>query len=150
MESSTDPDLWQKTFQVVKECVHPIVTTSSASGEPHATWMSAVYSDSLSEILTITSPDSLKVKNVKETGKAEWMFTSDNKRHVVYLSGKTEVVEDVVRIKQYWDLIPEKQHAFFLGFYNSGIGFAIVRTEVDDVVLCEPREFKKVRVESPG
>jgi len=150
METSTDSTTWQKVVEVVKECHHPIVTTSSAAGQPHATWMSAVYSDNLSEILTITSPDSLKVRNVKETGNAEWMFTSSSKQHIVYLSGETEVVDDVVRIKQYWDLIPEKQHAFFLGYYNSGIGFAIIRTEVKEIVLCEPREFRKIQIESPN
>lgn len=144
-ESEIDrEEAWAQVRTVVQDCRLPILTTVGADAVPHATWMSTVTSGDLDEVLTITSPDSEKVGNIRDTGQAEWMFTSASKDYVVYLSGATEVVEDVAEIKRCWEVIPEKAHAFFLGYYNSGMGFAILRTRVEKIVLCEPKRFRKL------
>lgn len=123
-----------------------MLSTVSPEGRPHATWMFASRSsDSGVEILTITSPDSDKVDNVRAHAAVEWLVTSQDRMENLYLEGEAEVVEDVAEIKRLWELVGGKERAFFMRYYNSGMGFSIIRTRVTEAVYAVPEEYRKVR-----
>lgn len=123
-----------------------LLGTVSEEGRPHTTWMFASRSlDPGVEILTITSPDSDKVKNVRACSAVEWLLTSQDRMENLYLEGEAEVVEDVAEIKRLWNMVGGKEGAFFMRYYNSGMGFSIIRTRVTEVVYAVPEEYRKVR-----
>lgn len=123
-----------------------LFATISEEGRPHVTWMFASRSlDPGVEILTITSPDSDKVKNVHANSPVEWLLTSQDRMENLYLEGDAEVVEEVAEIKRLWDMVEGKESAFFMRYYNSGMGFTIIRTRVKTAVYAVPEEYRKVR-----
>ena len=123
-----------------------VLTTTSESGQPHATWMATICSEDFREIVTITSPDSEKVANLQANDAVEWMFTREDMMRVAYLRGRAEIVDDPVEVKQWWGQLPDKGRAFFLSHYNTGVGFSIIKTKVSSCVYCLPMEFRKIEV----
>ena len=122
-----------------------LLTTVSPESAPHATWMGTTRTDDDDIILTITSPDSKKVKNIRANPKVEWLITSHDRKELLYLEGKAEVVDDVAEIKRCWQEIPGKGKAFFLQYYNSGIGFAIIKTTVESAIYAVPEDCRKTK-----
>lgn len=108
--------------------------------------MGAISAPEPGQILSLTSPDSRKVGNLRENPKVEWMFSEMNRKKLLYLGGRAELVEDVADLKECWKNIPGKGQAFFLRYFNSGPGFAVIRTRVESVVLVVPEEFRKVSI----
>ena len=121
-----------------------LLSTISSRGRPHATWMFASRStDPGIQILTITSPESQKVGYLAENPGVEWLLSSGDRMEQLYLEGDAEVVEDVGEIKRLWAMIGGKERAFFMKYYNSGIGFSIVRTVVDRASLVYPERYRR-------
>ena len=123
-----------------------MLTTVSPEGRPHATWMGTLGAHDFGEIVTITSPGSEKVRNIKSNSRVEWLFTGPDRRALVYLEGAATIIEDVVEIKRYWEIVNDKEEAFFLQYFNTGIGFSILRTLVDAAYYCVPTENYKVEL----
>ncbi|MAS95175.1 MAG: hypothetical protein CMO55_18415 [Verrucomicrobiales bacterium] len=115
-----------------------ILSTVSSDGRPHATWMSTMTNDDISKIITLTSPDSHKVENIEFNPEVEWLFTAPNKRELVYLHGTAEIIRDVAKMKKAWQAVPNKQRAFFLNFFTSAPGYAVIETTVRKVVYGMP------------
>jgi len=120
-----------------------LLSTASAKGEPHATWMATIaLPGDQGEMVTLTSPSSRKVANIRENPEIEWLFTDDAKRCLVYLKGVAEVVEDPAAIKAGWAALPDKERAYFLNFINSGIGFSVISSRIRKATLTIPRAGK--------
>lgn len=115
-----------------------ILTTISPEGRPHATWMSTMTNNDISQIITLTSPDSHKVENIEANPEVEWLFTAPNKRELVYLHGTARIVRNVAKMKKAWESVPNKQRAFFLNFFTSAPGYAVIETTVHKVVYGMP------------
>ena len=122
-----------------------LLSTADPSGRPHATWMGISRSEEADTILTITSPDSDKVKNIRANPKVEWMLSTGDRKELLYLEGEAAIVEDIAEIKRQWQSIPGKGKAFFLRYYNSGIGFSVIKTRVDSAIYMIPEEYRKTR-----
>ncbi len=125
-----------------------LLSTLSPDGRPHTTWMFASRStDTDSEILTITSPDSDKIQNLRANRKVEWLITSQDRLQQLYLEGDAEIVDKISEIRRLWNMISgkQKQEVFFMKFYNSGLGFSIVRTRITSAVYVAPEEKRKAR-----
>lgn len=117
-----------------------LFSTASADGKPHATWMATIaLPGEGGKLVTITSPSSRKVTNIRENPVVEWLFSDENKRCLVYLECDAEVVEDPGEIKRGWASLPDKDRAYFLNFINSGIGFAVISSRVRSATLVIPR-----------
>lgn len=125
----------QKVMEGQREA---ILTTISPEGRPHATWMSTMTSPGFHRIITLTSPDSHKVENIETNPEVEWLFTAPNKREIVYLVGSATVIRDVAKMKQAWKIVPNKQKAFFLNFFTSAPGYAVIETNVEKIVYGMP------------
>ena len=140
-----NPELWREAYRVVSESELAVLSTADRNGDPHATWMGSVGAPSdLTEIYTITGPNTLKVANLRENPKAEWMFNSSAKESVVYLSGPIEILDSESDRWEYWEKVPSKAQAFFLRYYDEAGGFAVLRMKVESVVFCKPMAFRKV------
>ena len=122
-----------------------LLTTVGPDGGPHATWMGMARTEEEDTVLTITSPDSDKVRNIRAQPRVEWLITSSDRKELLYLNGKAEVIDDVPEMKRCWKMMPGKEKAFFLRYYNSGIGFSVIRTKVESVVYVVPEECRKTR-----
>jgi general stress protein 26 len=117
-----------------------LLITASASGKPHATWMATIaLPDAGGRLITITSPTSRKVTNIRENAEVEWLFSDEPKRCLVYLECDAEVVDDPAEIKHGWASLPDKDRAYFLNYINSGIGFAVIASKVRSATLVIPR-----------
>ena len=55
------------------------------------------------------------------------------------------MVSDGAQIKSYWETLPDKNRAFFLLYFNSDLGFCVIRTWIEAVVYCVPAKNQKVR-----
>ncbi len=147
-------DLWKAAKHVVAESRLAILTTANAGGQPHATWMSTIVTDSLREVLTVTAPDTLKVRNMRQNPHSQWMFWSPSIETVIYLSGPTDIVEGE-EAEEYWHRIPNKSQAYFRRHSNSDDHreFAVLRTNVMEAVYCRPPGYQKsviFEAESPS
>ncbi len=124
-----------------------LLASADEEGKPHATWMATVASTGERQFVTLTSPDSRKVANIRSNPKVEWLFSSPDRFTMVYTEGTAQIILSPEEIRFYWNLMKKKDQAFFLDSYNSGMGFAIVRTEVESVSLVLPRENKKYEID---
>ncbi len=117
-----------------------LFSTASADGKPHATWMATMaLPGEGGELVTLTSPTSRKVTNIRENPRIEWLFSDEEKRCLVYLEGEAEIIEDPAEIKRGWAALPDKDRAYFLNFINSGIGFTVISSRIDTATLVIPR-----------
>ncbi|MEX2580668.1 MAG: pyridoxamine 5'-phosphate oxidase family protein [Verrucomicrobiales bacterium] len=119
-----------------------LLSTADDSGFPHATWMATMAPAEERQLVTLTSPDSRKVANIRSNPRVEWLFTGPEKADLVYLSGSAEIVSEMEEVKSYWNLMKEKDLAFFLDHFNTGMGFAIIRTQVESATLVQPQEHQ--------
>lgn len=124
-----------------------LLTSADEEGKPHATWMATVAPTGKRQFVTLTSPDSRKVANIRSNPKVEWLFSSPDRFTMVYTEGSAQIILSPEEIRFYWNLMKQKDQAFFLDSYNSGMGFAIVRTEVDAVSLVLPRDNRKFSID---
>jgi len=139
----------QDAKKIIRNVIGPVLggrgeallATQGADGRPHMCWMGTVgfLEKQGAKLVTITSPDSRKVHNIRTNPLVEWMFTDRAKSCVVYLRGKAVVVEDPASVKAGWAALDDKDKAYFLNFINSGIGFAVVETTIEDATLVVPR-----------
>jgi len=123
-----------------------LFSTVSADGRPHTDWMYASRSpDSDTELLSITSPDSDKIRSLHTNRQVEWLITSRDRLQQLYLEGDAEVVEKVSEIRRLWSMIGDKQQVYFMKYYNSGLGFSILRTRMTSAIYVAPERKQKTR-----
>lgn len=124
-----------------------LLVSADGEGRPHATWMATVAATEERQFVTLTSPDSRKVANIRANDKVEWLFSTPDKMQMVYANGTARIILSPEEIRHYWNLMKQKERAFFLDSYNSGMGFAIIRTDVEQVSLVFPEQNRKVEIE---
>ncbi|MDF1813883.1 MAG: pyridoxamine 5'-phosphate oxidase family protein [Verrucomicrobiales bacterium] len=124
-----------------------LLTTAGAHGQPHATWMATFAFHNGNEIITLSSPDSLKVKNIAKNHHVEWLFTSSDFTYLIYFTGKAKLNHDPKIMKQHWNLLPDKSRAYFLEGYNSPPGFITICTSIEKAVLSIPTESRSVELD---
>ncbi len=122
-----------------------VLATSDTEGLPHSAWMTTQVTPDLEEIISITAPTSQKVEFLRLNPQAEWMFACPSLETIVYLSGRTRVLEGDAA-KRYWDQMPGKSKAYYRKYCETEDyhKFAVIRTEVNKVVLCKPYSYKKL------
>ncbi len=133
-------------FSMLSDSGLGLFVTADGSGTPHATWMATAAAANSCEVVTLTSPDSRKVSNIAENPHTEWMFADDEKSKLVYLNGCSEIVSSPEEMRRYWAVLGDKDRAYFLDHYNTGMGFAIVLTRVSSASIVYPRENRRVSV----
>lgn len=143
---------WRQAAEVIGEGGQAVLTTCSACGKPHATWMNAVVTARMEEVIAITSPETRKVQNLKENPQAEWMFATPSFETVINLSGPTEIIVDEEEARRYWDLVPTKSEAFYRHYRKPDDfrEFAIIRTKVEMIDHSRPLGYKTSTVDSDG
>lgn len=133
--------------QVLKEALGGegigLFSTSNKEGVPHATWMATFAFIERDSIICLSSPDSQKVDNIWANPHVEWLFTAPDLSALVYLYGKAYVEDDPVEFKKHWQVMKDKDRAFFLNSYNSPPGFSVIRTVIDQIDLVYPKEHRR-------
>jgi general stress protein 26 len=146
-----DTELSRTAHQLIEECRLALLTTADKAGWPHATWMNFQMKGYVEEIFTITAPTTQKVANLRANPRAEWMFSNRSMESIVMVSGPTHVIENVA-VKQYWDAMPGKAHAFFRQYCETEDyrQFVVISTKVEKVVFCRPAGYRKIVVMGEG
>ena len=120
-----------------------IFSTLSAEGWPHAAWMGTACAPGRRHIYSLTSPDSAKVRHIRQNQRTEWMLVDAAREIVLYLRGESRVLEDVKKMKHVWSLFEDKSRAYFLSFFNSAPGYAVIETTIMEAEWVLPREGKR-------
>lgn len=126
-----------------------ILSTISLEGWPHAAWMGTVCAPDRRKIYSLTSPDSAKIRHIRQNPHTEWMLVDADRETVLYLRGESTILEDVGEMKRIWALFEDKSRAYFLSFFNSAPGYAIIETNIIEAEWVLPREGKRGFL-SPG
>jgi len=120
-----------------------ILSTRGIDGRPHAAWMGAVASPDHRTLYTLASPDSGKIANIRHDPRVEWMLVDEARETVVYLFGTADILEDVGEMKRIWHMFPDKSRAYFLSFFNSAPGYAVIETRVEQLRVVRPKEGRE-------
>lgn len=131
--------------QLVADCRNAVLAMCDADGHPHAAWMTAQVTTDLEEVVSITAPTSQKAAILRASPQGEWMFASSSLETIVYLSGRTRLIEGDA-VKRYWDKMPGKAKAYYRKYCETEDfhKFAVILTEVSKVVLCKPYAYTKI------
>lgn len=124
-----------------------ILSTIGEDGRPHAAWMGSVASADLSMLYTLTSPDSAKAANIRRDPRVEWMLVDAARETVLYADGQARLIEEVGEMKRIWQMFPDKSRSYFLGFFNSAPGYAVIETAIESLRLIRPKEGLDVMVD---
>jgi general stress protein 26 len=135
-------------FELIKTCRVALLTTADKNAWPHATWMNFHPKGYLDEIYTITAPTTLKVANLRENPRAEWLFSDWAMETVVTVAGPTRVIEGD-EVKEYWDVTPGKAHAFYRHYAETDDfrDFVVISTKVEKVFLSRPSLYRKYEIQ---
>ena len=76
MINKKEGELWRASIEVVGRGGMAVLATADEEGQPHSTWMNAVVTPHLEEVITATSPHTLKAANVATNSRVEWMFAT--------------------------------------------------------------------------
>ncbi len=142
-----DNELSRTAAQLVAKCRNAVLATSDVSGHPHSAWITTQVTSDLEEVVSITAPTSQKAAILRGNPQAEWMFASPSMETIVYLSGYTRLIEGDAA-KRYWDQMAGKAQAYYRKYCETEDyhKFAVIRTEVNKVVLCKPYAYTKTVV----
>lgn len=142
-----ETEVGRMTWQLVEDCRIALLTTADKSGWPHATWMNFQVKGYLDEIFSITAPTTLKVANLRENPRAEWMLSNPSMESVVSISGETRVIEGD-EIQPYWDAIPAKSRAYYRQYNDTDDfrKFVVICTKVGKVTLTHPAAYRKIAI----
>ena len=137
-------------MSVIRELVdgsHPgIFTTVDAEGYPQARWMSTLSCTDFPYLYTLTAPSSRKVQHVEQSGKAGWMFFNRDLSLVVNLFGTADVLRDGKSLKEVWNQIRDKKHAYFLKNCTEGPGCVVIRTHILRAECTTPQNYMHFNV----
>ena len=143
-------DLWRTASRLVADTRSAVFSTADAAGMPHATWMNLLVDSTMEEVVTITTPTTQKIANLRANPQGEWMFASPSMETVVYLSGPTEIIERD-EAQRYWDRMPGKSKAYYRNYCETDDPgkFAVIRTRVTKIIYCRPIGYRKTVVDKP-
>lgn len=120
-----------------------IFSTLSGEGWPHAAWMGTACAPDRRRVYTLTSPDSAKIRHIRQNPRTEWMLVDAERETVLYLRGESTILEDVREMKRIWALFEDKSRAYFLSFFNSAPGYAVIESSILEAEWVLPREGKR-------
>jgi general stress protein 26 len=123
-----------------------LLTTADASGRPHSAWMGTVSTPDFVHLITLTGAHTDKVANIRANPKVEWMFTSADRKTIVYFEGEAEIIVDEAAKSRYFQLVPDESRGFFMKYYRAGGEWCVVKTHIDSAVYCMPGAYSKVRL----
>jgi general stress protein 26 len=137
-------ELARTAAKIVADNRLAMLATADDKGMAHASWMTAQVTPDLEEVISVTAPITRKVADLRCNPQAEWMFASNGMETLVYLSGRTRVVEGEAA-KRYWDRMTGKDRAYYRKYCDTDdyTNFVIVRTAVQKIVVCKPYAYKK-------
>ncbi len=140
MPTQPNAEILQLALAVVQECEVGLLSTVDESGRPHARWMGSVAKDEdVSWIITIASPNSRKIDQIRCHPDVEWIFTDSKWDRVVHLRGRAILIEDPALIKRDWNRILDKSRAYFLRFQETGLGFSVIETHIEEIEYTLPK-----------
>ncbi len=123
-----------------------ILSSVDELGRPHSAWMGVLCSHDYQYLITVTSPDSDKVANVRKNPHVEWMLASADRLKIMYFEGVAETVMDEQLKEQYIQMVPPESRQFFMKYYHNTGEYVVIRTRIDHVVYCMPGAYTKVRL----
>lgn len=116
-----------------------LLVTADGEGRPHATYMGSVAVVDLSRLLTMTAPESRKVRNILENPQVEWLFLDQTREEVLYIQGTARAVYDLGEVEQAWRQVSDKSRAYFLSYQTVGMKFLIFETKIEFFEYRIPR-----------
>lgn len=144
---SPPPELLEKLRRLLESPADAgavaIFSTISAEGWPHAAWMGTACAPGRRNIYSLTSPESAKVRHIRQNPRTEWMLVDAERETLLYLRGESCLLEDVREVKRVWALFEDKSRAYFLSFFNSAPGYAVIKTTIIEAEWVLPREGKR-------
>ncbi|MDE1170874.1 MAG: pyridoxamine 5'-phosphate oxidase family protein [Verrucomicrobium sp.] len=137
-------------FRVLRTLVsgaHPgILATVDEKGFPRMRWMASLSCEDFPYLYTLTSPASRKVTQLRANPQVSWMFFNQDLSMVVNLIGRADVLEDEKSIREMWNRVRDKKHAYFLRSGGEDRGSAVVRTRVERVECVTPENYMHFEV----
>lgn len=137
-------------FGVIRQLVdgnHPgIFTTVDRQGHPHARWMASLSFDEVPWVYTLTDLESRKIVQIEGNPAVSWMFCNADLSLILNLDGQAKVFTDTATIKRIWGKIRHKEQAYFLRNSQSGLGIAVIATELKHIECCTPRNCMRFSV----
>lgn len=82
-------------------------------------------------LLALTALTSRKVGEIRARPEVQWVFTSADMSRVVTFTGRARILDGVEEVKRHWQKIPDKTRAYFLHGSLSGLGVAVIETELE-------------------
>ncbi len=124
-----------------------LLNTVNTDGRAHSSWMGAVCTPDLSELITLTGTHTDKTVNIRANPKVEWMFNSQDHSTIIYFEGCAEILVDEQMKNRYFELVPEETRGFFQRYFRSGGDWCVIKTRIDHAVYCMPSAYMKIRLE---
>jgi len=121
-----------------------ILTTVSANGRPHATWMGSVTTPDFVSLITLTGAHTNKVANIRANPFVEWMFTMPDRKTIIYFEGRAQVIADEEEKQRYLEVVPMKSRAFFMKHYRVGGEWCVIKTHLVTAIYCMRGTYMKV------
>jgi general stress protein 26 len=125
-----------------------VFATVDEHGMPHLRWMATVSLNNWPLLYTITSPESRKLQHIGNNPNVSWMFSNDEVSIIVNIRGKARLVSDVGEMQRVWKLLEDKSKAYFLSISTGGPGFAVIKTEIEDIDATVPKYDIKFQAHS--
>lgn len=124
-----------------------VLTTVNPQGRPHATWMGSVSTPDFVHLITLTGAHTDKVANIRANPFVEWMFTSDDRKTIIYFEGRAEILMDEDEKQRYFQMVPEESRGFFLRHYRARGEWCVIKTHLDRAVYSMPGAYMKVNLD---
>ncbi len=123
-----------------------LLTTVTPEGRPHATWMGTVSTPDFVHLITLTGTHTDKVANIRANPGVEWMFTSPDRKTLVYFEGTAEIILDEEMKHRYIQMVPDESRGFFMRYYRAGGEWCVIKTHIEAAVYGMPGAYTKVRL----
>ena len=88
-------EIVQKLEDIIDKVRTAVLATTGVDGTPDMRWVTpAILRGRPDSIFTITSPNSNKVKQIKSSPRAQWMFQTRPLDQIIVVEGKVNIIDN--------------------------------------------------------
>ncbi len=136
----TDADLLVRAVRVVDQAGVGLLATVDAEGRPHARWMSAVSSDRLRTLHTLSAKETRKMDQLASNPLVCWVFSTSDMTDTVQLMGRMKVHNHGLAAQRVWDELARAVRTYAAGPLSDDahLEMVVLETIIERIEITSP------------
>ncbi len=133
----TVQEMMKKIGEILENSKTGLLATIDETGQPNLRWMTpSIVREWPEALFAVTSPNSAKIKQLKDNNKVSWSIQSKTLDQIVHIKGTINIVDNPSLKAQITEAIGMKLSMFW--YINTSTDFIILETDIAEARWFSP------------